>query len=447
MKVSYLSIGLLALLSPLTAAWSKEDREIFRIRDEITAHESDPSSTFYDILGVGRSASHDEITKAYRLRSRSLHPDKVKQSMLKDAKNAAAGAGDDAAAAKKKKPSQAAINAAVKKASEAQARLSLIANILRSPERDRYDYFLANGFPLWKGTDYYYNRYRPGLGTAVAGVVLLCGGAIHYLVLYMSWRRQSEFVDRYIKFARDSAWGSGMIPGIAEEPEPTTPPAAADGDNDNENTPAQPMNRRQRRMQEKETKRDDGRKKTRKAAKLAPPAPGTQVARKRVVAENGKILVVDSLGNVYLEDQDDEGNTNEFLLDVSFHLHCSNLSLLPTSIVSKDTQTDQRPHKTNELPRPTLADTAIVRVPMWAVRSTFGRLFSSGASSDTVEGIVVDEAEQEAEQQEGGQRSPGSDSASSDFEILDKSTDSLNKAKTSGAQQGGKPNKRKGKKR
>jgi hypothetical protein len=42
-------------------------------------------------------------------------------------------------------------------------------------------------------------------------------------------------------------------------------------------------------------------------------------AKKRTVAENGKILIVDSVGNVYLEEQTEEGQTHEFLLDVSVY--------------------------------------------------------------------------------------------------------------------------------
>ena len=120
---------------------------------------------------------------------------------------------------KVKPPTNAEIKTAVKKAGEAQARLSLIANILRGPERDRYDHFLSNGFPLWKGTDYYYNRYRPGLGTVMVGLFLVVGGGIHYLTLYMSWKRQTEFVERYIKFARETAWGGGLnIHGVEAAP-------------------------------------------------------------------------------------------------------------------------------------------------------------------------------------------------------------------------------------
>ena len=292
---------------------SSPDREIFRIRDEIAAHETDPAATFYDILGIVPSASQDDINKAYRQKARTLHPDKVKQKLKSDR---AKGKDKDKPS---KPPSQSEVNAAVKDAEERQTRLGLIAKILRGPSRDRYDHFLANGFPLWKGTDYYYDRYRPGLGTVVVGLILLCGGAVHYLILYMSWKRQREFLDRYIRFARDTAWGPNMnIPA----PMPAPAPVAQDDDEDG---PPQPMNRKQRRMQEKETKRDDGRgarKKGRKAVKSASSSRDASAAptgaRKRVVAENGKILVVDSVGNVYLEDQDDEGNVSEFLLDVSF---------------------------------------------------------------------------------------------------------------------------------
>lgn len=296
------------------------DREIFRIRDEITAHETDTSATFYDILGILPSASHDDITKAYRLKTRSLHPDKIKQRMRSEKDS------------NKKKPSQSEINAAVKDAGDRQARLSLIANILRGPERDRYDHFLTNGFPLWKGTDYYYNRYRPGLGTVMLGVFLVGGGAVHYFILYMSWKRQTEFVGRYIKFARDTAWGgSGNmgIPGV-DTPETPTPapapaPAPASQEDDEEDGPPQPTNRKERRMQEKEAKREAGRgsgKKGRKAKGASSSRDTSAIParqRKRVVAENGKVLVVDSVGNVYLEEEDEEGNVREFLLDVSFN--------------------------------------------------------------------------------------------------------------------------------
>jgi hypothetical protein len=134
----------------------------------------------------------------------------------------------------------------------------------------------------------------------------------------MSWKRQQEFVGRYIKFARHAAWGDNLgIPGLDGS---AAPPVAAADDVD---PMAQPLNRRQRRMQEKDAKKDKSEKKTKgiKAAKASPaatPPVGATGPRKRVVAENGKILVVDSVGNVYLEQTDEDGETQEFLLDASF---------------------------------------------------------------------------------------------------------------------------------
>lgn len=254
-----------------------------------------------------------------------MHPDKVKQQLKADRAKTAAGdanKGKKGGAHASKPPSAAEVRAAVKLASERQARLSLIANILRGPSRDRYDHFLSHGFPLWKGTDYYYNRYRPGLGTVMLGLFILGGGAIHYLVLYMSWKRQKEFVQRYVKFARDTAW-RGAIPGIDTAPAPAPAPAPATPPD--EEGPMQPMNRRQRRMQVKESKKDDGRGRSKKssrkvqnASRDASTGAGPTGARKRVVAENGKILVVDSMGDVFLEEEDEEGHVHEFLLDVGF---------------------------------------------------------------------------------------------------------------------------------
>lgn len=300
------------------------DREIFRIRDEITAHESDPAATFYDILGIPPNASQDDINKAYRKKTRSLHPDKVKQQLKADRVKASSNRDTKGGVHVAKPPTAAEIKTAVKQAGDRQARLSLIANILRGPSRARYDHFLSNGFPLWKGTDYYYNRYRPGLGTAVLGVFIVGGGAIHYLILYMSWKRQKEFVERYVKFARETAWGNSVgIPGVDSAPAPAPAPATPP---EEEGGPPQPVNRRQRRMQEKETKKEDGRGRVKKVSRKvqaqsvsrdASSAPAPSGVRKRVVAENGKILVVDSLGHVFLEGEDDEGNVDEFLLDVS----------------------------------------------------------------------------------------------------------------------------------
>ncbi|KAG5982476.1 hypothetical protein E4U55_001847 [Claviceps digitariae] len=406
MKIAFFSVGLLSLLAPLTAAWSKEDREIFRIRDEISAHETDPSASFYDILGVAPAASFEDIQKAYRKKTVALHPDKVKQNLRAERIKQAGGKGKGAV----KQPTSAEVKAAVKQASERQTRLMLIANILKGPGRDRYDHFLSNGFPLWKGTDYYYNRYRPGLGTVMFGLFMVGGGAIHYLILFMNWKRQREFVERYVKFARDTAWGGNMgIPNL--EPQ-SSGPATPTGEEEDAPAPV-PQNRRERRMQQKGVKKETGRGRPKKAVKKSSSASrdassGPTGVRRRVVAENGKILVVDSLGDVYLEEEDEEGVVNEYLLDP------------------------------NELAQPTFKDTAVVRLPLHLFNLTLGRFI---AKKDVEIEAEVAETEEETST---AQRTP----SDSDFELLDKSTDSLGKAKSSGMEKSGKSSsKRKSKKK
>ncbi|KAI1418868.1 hypothetical protein F5Y12DRAFT_386305 [Xylaria sp. FL1777] len=426
MKFSTLTIGLVALLAPLTAAWSKEDREIFRVRDELSTYEG-PDVTFYDFLGVAPSATQDDINKAYKRKSRALHPDKVRQQIMADRTKQNKAKGVKVT----KSPSQSQIKAAVKKAGERQARLGIVTNVLRGPGRDRYDHFLKHGFPTWKGTEYYYSRYRPGLGTVLLGCLLVGGGGFHYLALYMSWKRQREFVERYIKFARHAAWGDNFaIPGLdaaaagTPSPPPPPPPQAADDDQ----RPIA-LNRKQRRMQEKETRKEsskEGKRPSRvrgrssqQASGSATPVPQVQPgsgptgAKKRVVAENGKILVVDSLGDVYLEQEDADGNVHEFLLD-------------PT-----------------ELPQPTFKDTALFKLPGWFYTLTIGKALGHSAASsvddevDSIDDVVDEDADSDV-----AQRTPSTDSAD-DFELLEKSIEELPKPKTTGSQaQAGKAKKR-----
>ena len=238
------------------------------------------------------------------------------------------------------------MQATVKKATERYQRLTVVANILKGEGRARYDHFLTNGFPTWRGTGYYYTRFRPGLGTVLLGLFLAGGGGAHYGALLLSWKRQREFVDRYIRHARRAAWGdeTGIkgIPGLDGTAASAPPPA------DEADVGAMQMNRRQKRQMEKEQKRE----KQGKTVKNGGRASGTQTPtgtatptseRKRVQAENGKVLVVDSIGNVYLEQQDEDGVTQEFLLDM------------------------------DEIPRPTIQDTALYRFPAWIYRMAINR--------------------------------------------------------------------------
>ncbi|EXJ81478.1 hypothetical protein A1O3_07771 [Capronia epimyces CBS 606.96] len=325
----------------LVAAWSKEDYEIFKLRDEVEAGEGDGVS-FYDFLGVKPSATVEEISKAFRKKSRALHPDKAKHSFIASrstAKPRKPGGKKKTGVHVSKGPSEREIQRFEKQAAERYSRLGVVASVLRGPQRERYDFFLQHGFPSWRGTGYYYSRYRPGLGTVLVGLFLVGGGGAHYLALFTGYKRQREFMERYIRHARKTAWGDESgIRGIAGLGGPVQVPQTAEEPDAMAN-----LNRRQKRELERQNKKDKSSKA--KPAKPAPLQTSTPAGdKKRVVAENGKVLVVDSVGNVFLEEEDEDGNVQEFLLDL------------------------------DEIPRPTIWDTAVVRLPIWLYHKAISRL-------------------------------------------------------------------------
>ncbi|KAK9234397.1 hypothetical protein V1525DRAFT_459456 [Lipomyces kononenkoae] len=169
---------LIGVCATAVAAWSEKDHEIFRLKEELEKHEG-KGTTFYSFLGLehGQGYTPDQITKAYRKRSRQLHPDK--------------------------NPS--------KEATDRFARLGLIANILRGPEKERYDFFLQKGFPRWKGTGYYYARFRPGLATVLVFLYLI-GSCAHYLVLDITAKKARSQMQRYISECKAQAWPNGFPP-------------------------------------------------------------------------------------------------------------------------------------------------------------------------------------------------------------------------------------------
>ena len=227
----------------------------------------------------------------------------------------------------RKRPSQKEIDRFMKEASERYARFSVVAKILQGEGRERYDHFLKNGFPAWRGTGYYYSRFRPGLISVLLGLYLFVGGPLHYGAIYLSWKRQREFVERYIRHARKMAWGDETgIAGIngLNNIGTSAPPQAFQQEQEEE-PQAQVWNRRQKRLQAKEERKDAKKPKIKNVRQKGISTPveaeltsGPQGAKKRVVAQNGKVLIVDSVGNVYLEEETDEGEVHEYLLDVCF---------------------------------------------------------------------------------------------------------------------------------
>jgi hypothetical protein len=78
------------------------------------------------------------------------------------------------------------------------------------------------------------------------------------------------------------------------------------------------MNRKQRRLQEKESKKAAKKGLPDDLSSQTDPKPvsGPQGTKRRVVAENGKDLIVDSVGNVFIEEENEDGETQEYLIDV-----------------------------------------------------------------------------------------------------------------------------------
>lgn len=174
----FVFVAFLAVLVTVVSAWTKEDHEIF---DLVTALEVSEGrgTTFYSWLDVPSTATLVEINKAYRKKSIQLHPDK---------------------------------NPGVKGIHERFARLGVIATILKNPEeRKRYDFFYKNGVPKWRGSGYYYARFRPGLGTVLVFLTILTSG-LQYLVQTLNYKRDLMRIELAIRDARLAAWGPKMEP-------------------------------------------------------------------------------------------------------------------------------------------------------------------------------------------------------------------------------------------
>ncbi|KAK0230900.1 DnaJ-domain-containing protein [Armillaria fumosa] len=173
-----LFLAYLVVLVTTVVAWEKEDHEIFDLVTAVEASEG-KGTTFYSWLDVSNTATTSEIAKAYRKMSMQLHPDK---------------------------------NPNDKKVHERFARLGVVSTILRNAEsRKRYDFFYKNGVPKWRGTGYYYSRFRPGLGSVLVFLTVLTS-SLQYIIQKMNYRRDLERIERIRQDARSAAWGPKMIP-------------------------------------------------------------------------------------------------------------------------------------------------------------------------------------------------------------------------------------------
>ncbi|KAF8205056.1 hypothetical protein BJ912DRAFT_940119 [Pholiota molesta] len=129
-------------------------------------------TTFYSWLDVPSTASTNEIAKAYRKKSMTL---------------------------------QCGIH-------ERFARLGVVSTILRNKEsRKRYDFFHKNGVPKWRGTGYYYSRYRPGLGFVAIFLTILTSG-LQFMIQKITYRKDLERIELIVSKAKSTAWGPKMVP-------------------------------------------------------------------------------------------------------------------------------------------------------------------------------------------------------------------------------------------
>lgn len=165
-----------------STTWSALDREIFKLNDQVSKDLGDKTS-FYDWLEVSSKATPEEIHRAYKRLSRKIHPDKVRRT---------SGA------------------KSVKEATDRFTRLGLINKILRDTDsKERYDFFLEHGFPKLRGTDYFYSRYRPGIGFVAVFLFLLVGFG-HYVALKITASRHRSHMSMIIQDAKATAWPAGF---------------------------------------------------------------------------------------------------------------------------------------------------------------------------------------------------------------------------------------------
>ncbi|KAG0057061.1 hypothetical protein BGZ83_001910 [Gryganskiella cystojenkinii] len=171
-NLALLMILAMLALARQVAAWEEGDFEIFDLVDALEAAEGSEVN-FYSWMGVTQKTKKSEIEKAFRKMSRTLHPDKNKGP----------------------------------KAQEKYARLSSIITILRDDaKRERYNFFLKNGVPRWRGSAYLYRRHRPGFKAVVVFLVLLVSG-FQYLARYVAYiqerKRMTGMIDQYKELLRE----------------------------------------------------------------------------------------------------------------------------------------------------------------------------------------------------------------------------------------------------
>lgn len=82
------------------------------------------------------------------------------------------------------------------------ARLGKVVSILRDGhKRERYNFFYKNGVPRWRGTGYYYARWRPGFFTVVIFLFVLAAGLQH-LAAWVNYHQEKRRIRQFVQDAR-----------------------------------------------------------------------------------------------------------------------------------------------------------------------------------------------------------------------------------------------------
>ncbi|OUM53813.1 hypothetical protein BVG19_g3134 [[Candida] boidinii] len=180
----------LAFFTAIALCWTHEDIEIFEINESLKKETKDPEMNFYKYLNLpsGPKSSYDQISRAFKKLSRKYHPDKYKPDFNNDEKT---------------------INKQKKNWEKRFQNIGAIAEILRSENKDRYDFFYKNGFPTINDeNEYVYNKYRPSFLITLA-VIFVIISVLHFIVIKSNNTQQRQRIESLINEIKTRAFGNG----------------------------------------------------------------------------------------------------------------------------------------------------------------------------------------------------------------------------------------------
>jgi hypothetical protein len=150
-------------------AWTAEDRELFQLQSDL-AKLYGSEATFYTFFELpnGEKSTFKEINKQFKKLSKKYHPDKSR-------------------------------DVSKKRATKRYEKLNLIANILKSDKKKRYDYFLQHGFPKYSSSsaNWIYSKFKPGLVFTMIFLVVLAT-IVHFIALKIQRSQDRKRIETLI---------------------------------------------------------------------------------------------------------------------------------------------------------------------------------------------------------------------------------------------------------